>query len=198
MNSGKNRQSTVWDANGVLPPIVKDPANGIEVRSPYLWGIETVAEQFATSPERLRIFMGLLAFRAGLYSAGITKGVQWIDGSFTEDIELIENRPPNDIDVVSFLYVPPDSIPRMILPGSIDLKAHADIKAHFHVDNYYVTLGAPFDEGSVKAVAYWNGLWSHRRNRQWKGYVSVALDADADDALKLKLESMEEAGIHGQ
>ncbi|WP_414651656.1 DUF6932 family protein [Hafnia paralvei] len=33
---------------------------------------------------------------------GLAEGFQWVDGSFTENIELIERRTPNDVDVVTF------------------------------------------------------------------------------------------------
>jgi hypothetical protein len=32
----------------------------------------------------------------------LNQGFQWLDGSFAEQIELLEGRPPKDIDVVSF------------------------------------------------------------------------------------------------
>ncbi|WP_426763559.1 DUF6932 family protein [Hafnia paralvei] len=33
---------------------------------------------------------------------GLAEGFQWVDGSFTENVELIERRTPNDVDVVIF------------------------------------------------------------------------------------------------
>jgi hypothetical protein len=58
--------------------------------------------RFATTPERQAIIAGLLAYRHALHATGLVRGFQWLDGSFAEHVEVIEQRPPNDIDVVTF------------------------------------------------------------------------------------------------
>lgn len=45
---------------------------------------------------------GLLDLRAELTLAGKSDGFQWVDGSFTEDVEVQQGRTPNDVDVVTF------------------------------------------------------------------------------------------------
>jgi len=72
-------------------------------RSPYVVGLLDVVERFATTPERIRILDGLLRFRADLHQTGIVSGFQWLDGSFMEQVEILEHRPPRDLDVVNFL-----------------------------------------------------------------------------------------------
>ena len=54
----------------------------------------------------MAILDGFLRFRELLTQAGFVSGFQWVDGSFLENVEMLENRPPNDLDVVTF-YIPP-------------------------------------------------------------------------------------------
>src|SRR5438128_1228261 len=59
-----------------------------------------------TTPVRENLLFGLLEYRALLVSFGYTQGVQFIDGSFVENVEAREARDPGDIDVFSFLMQP--------------------------------------------------------------------------------------------
>jgi len=45
-------------------------------------------------------------YRAALRDLGLN-GVQWINGSFCEDVERTRGRPPGDIDLVSLIVRPP-------------------------------------------------------------------------------------------
>jgi hypothetical protein len=60
-----------------------------------------VVLRFGNSPERIAILDGLLSYRLALTTAGMVDGFQWLDGSFTEDVETLQRRSPNDIDVVT-------------------------------------------------------------------------------------------------
>ena len=92
-----------WNALGLLPPIDPElPAS--PCRSPYPVSLKDVVMRFSTSPERRAVLKGFLDYRRELHRIGIVDGIQWIDGSFLEDVEMIENRSPRDIDVVSFEY----------------------------------------------------------------------------------------------
>ena len=91
-----------WTSRGVLPSIDPgDPTGGD--RSPYPASLLDVVMRFSTSPERRTILQGLLDYRAALHRMGLVSGFQWLDGSFLENIELLESRSPRDIDVVTFL-----------------------------------------------------------------------------------------------
>jgi hypothetical protein len=48
------------------------------------------------------IIEGLLRLRATLRQAGLDRGFQWVNGSFTEDVETEQRRAPNDIDVAGW------------------------------------------------------------------------------------------------
>ena len=116
----------------------------------------------------------------------MTDGFQWLDGSFLENIEVIEARSPNDLDVVTFFRLPagtsqaeirtraPDAFPQTRAERSV-------FKSVFFVDPYLVNLGAP-PERLVRSSTYWYSVWSHRRDSNWKGYLQIDLNPAADAA----------------
>jgi hypothetical protein len=174
-----------WNGQGVLPAI--DPTGAptsASARSPYRTSLVNVVMHFNTTPERVRILEGFLNYRAALHGLGLVKGFQWLDGSLLENIEAIEQRPPNDIDVVTFYHLPPGKT-----QGDIVTTGQAvlmNTKTQFRVDSYMVELGAPA-ETLVERSRYWYSMWAHRRNGLWKGYIEVDLDPGGDEAAKKNL-----------
>lgn len=140
--------------------------------------------RFGTTPDRLRILDGFLKFRAAIHTAGVIEGFQWIDGSFSEDVERIALRAPNDIDVVTF-FVEPAGIAQAALVSlhplafGFDYATRQSRKETLFVDAVGVSLTSPA-LSLVERSCYWYGLWSHRRNDLWKGYVEVDLDPGQD------------------
>lgn len=175
-----------WNARGVLPPIdQRSPTSA--TRSPYEVSLMDVVTRFATSPERVQILGGFLSYRAALHQLGFLLGFQWLDGSFAEDVEMIERRAPRDIDVVTFVDVPADfQVP--MKPGALN---HGFAKQRFHVDAYIVGLNEMPASDLVGLSAYWYGLWSHRRNQEWKGFLQIALDPATDGAAAAALAQYE-------
>lgn len=167
---------------GVLPPHLGDPRDVTQL-SPYKCTMTEVCERFATSKERIAILEGVLSFREQLLQLGI-KGFQWLDGSFLEDIETQENRPPNDIDMVTFVAEPIDTavLNAAIIGNDPTLLIRAANKAKYHIDHFWMPLGSPPDQ-IVEHSRYWYGLFSHRRDRQWKGMLRVELVGHLDDVL---------------
>lgn len=168
-----------WNTVGLLPPI--NQANPISPeRSPYNVALLDVIMRFATSPDRRQVLLGFLDYRAALHAMGLVNGFQWLDGSFTEQVETLERRPPRDIDVVTFLHTPDDFDPSDAQLEALD---HDTAKARFLVDSYIVELNFLPPEAIVQQSAYWYSMWSHRRNQAWKGYLQIdlnpAYDADA-------------------
>src|SRR5882672_7829456 len=92
-----------FDLDSVLPPHLGDPTEPDEI-SPYPCTTLELCQRFSTSPERIEILKGFLHLRAELRRPGMAEGIQWLDGSFFEDIENSEGRSPNDIDVVTFFW----------------------------------------------------------------------------------------------
>ena len=123
---------------------------------------------------------GFLGFRDALQATGLVEGFQWINGSFLENVEEVEERNPRDIDVVTFFHLPDGEDQESLLQASPRLFDQQAMKADYHVDAYFVQLSTTAPESLVAQSTYWNSLWSHRRNGQWKGYLRVDL-APADE-----------------
>ncbi len=179
--------------SGVLPPF--DPKEGPTIQmatSPYQVTILEVIERFSTSPERIRILQGLLEYRAELRAIGFCDGFQWLDGSFVENVEMLRNRPPKDIDLVTFSYVP---VTIVDMDGLNELMAlnmrlfDPDLaKEAFYCDAYFVTMDLKA-EYIVSQTAYWFGLFTHQRETDlWKGILQVSLQDENDDVASKFLE----------
>lgn len=139
-----------------------------------------VVSRFAVSPERVAILQGLLALRASLQNIGIGQGTQWLDGSFMEDIEALEGRPPGDIDVVTFAPRPVQDAAqrRQLIAANLNVFDSAASKLAFRCDHYFIDTIKPVQIVISDAV-YFIGLFSHRRHTLlWKGLVSVPLNSD--------------------
>jgi hypothetical protein len=166
-----------WTPQQVLPP--NDASNPVSAaRSPYRVNLAEFARIFATSWERCTILKGYLLFRSELHAVGLVDGFQWIDGSFTENVEVLESRAPGDVDVVTFVNDPND-LGAGLAP---DLLIHRWVKANRRTDHYWVELHAIDPPDLVSLSAYWYSMWSHRRNSLWKGFLEVDL-GPANDAL---------------
>lgn len=169
----------------VLPPHLGDPRSPSDL-SPYACTVDEICARFNSSAERLEILRGFLALRSKLFSLGIG-GFHWIDGSFCEDIEAQEGRAPLDIDVVTFVAQPttPLDLANILRPeGLLDRGA---VKATYHVDHFVVSLGSS-PALLVDHSRYWCGLFSHRRDRVWKGMLRLEMtDRTADIAAKTLL-----------
>jgi hypothetical protein len=179
-----------WSNLGILPPICPGVSGSSIERSPYTAEPAGLVDRFGNSPERRRILEGLFKFRAELNRIGIESGFQWIDGSFLEQVELSENRSPNDIDVVTFMNL--SGLDQQTLyqqyPAMFD---RGQTKAKYAVDAYFVELGNPLDKESVRKVSYWYSMWSHRRNGIWKGFVQIDLDTEKDTFAQTLLQELQ-------
>lgn len=186
-----------WSSTGLIPPIDSASPAGPE-RSPYFVALPEVVLRFGTSAERQRILDGFLRYRARLQSAGMTDGFQWLNGNFLENIEVLEGRSPNDLDVVTFFRLQTGVTQTMIRtadPGVFPLSQAERIafKSVFLVDSYFVDLEARSDL-LVRQSAYWYSMWSHRRDTRWKGYLQVDLASAEDGAARSQLLALPAMG----
>lgn len=173
--------------DGILPPFVgpNGPGGAPEDLSPYTTTAAEVVTTLATSAARKTILKGWLKHRAALRVIGLDRGFQWLDGSFVED------KKPQDLDIVSFFYRPPGiqdgSMVARLMQANIRLFARPQVKATYSLDFFPVDLnGTP--EALVSLTRYWLGLFSHRRQDSlWKGMLQVRLEDEADDAAALAL-----------
>jgi hypothetical protein len=175
-----------WNNAGVLPPIRPAAPGSSPDRSPYAVDLVELVDHFSStsSPERVAILGGFLNFRAALHKAGIVRGFQWLDGSFLEQVELLERRPPRDMDVVTFFHLPDGRDQKSLVQGNPGLFDPKALKSTHTMDAYFFVLGDPTEAGHVKRISYWYSLWSHRRDWLWKGFVQVDLDPAQDGAAR--------------
>ena len=180
-----------WDLSGVLTPI---DDNG-EPSSPYEVSLLDVVARLGGSEPRRRLLKGLLDFRARLHDANLDRGFQWIDGSFAENVELIRERPPADIDVVTFFYIPAEHTEESLISTFPELFDHRVVKETHSVDSYFVPMNQVIPQRLISRSAYWNSRWSHRRGDfLWKGYLQVDLSIGQDAEATAELERLDNAG----
>lgn len=170
-----------WSGTGVLPPIRPNATGSSPDRSPYAVDLAMLFDRFATSPERMAILDGLLRFCADLHAAGVTSGFQWLDGSFLEQVEALEERAPRDMDVVMFYELPSGLDQRALLQKHAAKFDHPRIKTSYSIDSYFMMLGDPLNAAFVREISYWYSMWSHRREGLGKGFVQVDLDPSQDN-----------------
>ena len=180
-----------WSPQGVLPPINPLSTTSAD-RSPYEVTLLDVVMHFATSPARYKILQGFLAYRAQLHAMGLQQGFQWVDGSFAEHVELLEQRDPRDVDVVTFLHLPTPFNPT---PAQDLVLDHDHVKAMYRVDAYIVEINLLPPDNLIKKSAYWYSMWSHRRNQTWKGYLQVDLSPGEDAAAQAWLTAYLAGGV---
>lgn len=181
-----------WTAAGVLPPV--DPADPVSpVRSPYRVSLTDFVLRFGTSDERCVVLTGFLKYRDELVKLGVTRGFQWVDGSFLEEVEVLEKRPPNDVDVVTFYHLPTGKNQADLLAANPDLFDPAKVKNNFRADAYTQEMGAS-PEALIASTAYWYSVWSHRRNQLWKGFVEIDLNPTMDAAASALLATLPSKG----
>ena len=182
-----------WNALGVIDPIdlLSPPTSH---RSPYRVSLLEFVDAFGTSSSRVAILKGLLAYRAALRSVGVVAGFQWLDGSFLENVEMLERRDPGDIDVVTFYEMPPGKTqmslrlqnPALFPQNGAELAA---LKQRYRADAYLQVLSAKPAQ-LVAKTAYWYSMWSHRRDLSWKGFVEVDLDGAGDQQVIDRLDEL--------
>lgn len=182
-----------FNSNGLLPPVAGINPAGME-RSPYIVTMTELVHAFGTTPRRKQLLRNLIAYRNLISSGGFTTGLQFIDGSFVEDIEKHSHREPRDIDVFSLLNLPAQyaNSPSLWHQGGYqfweeEIQNQPKNKGRFELDTYAALVEEFPLLGLLKNVLYWYSLFSHQRDTfAWKGFVAVLLDPAQDaDALTL-------------
>jgi hypothetical protein len=178
-----------WTASGALPPCNASSPTGFD-RSPYEIALTDFILRFNTTPERHSLLEGFLRYRQELHKLGLTLGFQWVDGSFLEDVEVVRNRPPHDIDVVTFFRPLANLSQNDLFQLNPALFDPSQAEIAFGVHPFYVQLHAA-DPGQadqlVELSTYWYSMWSHRRNGEWKGYIKLDLAPGSDQAAQANL-----------
>ncbi len=167
--------------NGVLPPFAGTDVTSVAAHSPYRAPLSEVVDRFATSARRIEILKGFFDLRRELKLLGIVNGVQWLDGSFTEQI----SREPNDIDIIT-IFEPPtawsDPAIMAVAESRTDLFDTRESKKKYLCDAYYLDVQGL----NMRILIYWYGLFGHRRTTfEWKGLIEVDLAEDEQAAADL-------------
>jgi len=156
-----------------------DPTNPSQL-SPYPCTTLDLCRKLGTSSERKFILGKFLDFRERLRSEGLTRGFQWLDGSFLENIEVRENRPPKDLDVVTFFWGYDIAFQVNLSMAFPEFGNPTLAKASYSLDHYPVDA-AFSPELTVESTRYWSQLFSHNRLGVWKGILKIDLDTAPDD-----------------
>jgi hypothetical protein len=106
--------------------------------------------------------------------------VQWLDGSFLEDIESQEGRPPRDLDVVTIYWGYSKPFQENLAKSFPEFQDPQFSKKNSLLDHY------PFDAShspwlTVKMSRYWIQLFSHTRKGVWKGMLALDLNTPTAD-----------------
>lgn len=177
-----------FDHNNVTPPHIGSPIDGSQL-SPYSSNILEFSQHFATTNERIEILKGLVSFRKKLNDHGITEGFQWLDGSFTENVEVSLGRPPRDLDIVTFYNhsILSNIQIQEIEDNFTDFFDFEESKTNYKLDHYPVNyFSHPLL--TIESTRYWIQLFSHNRLGVWKGIIKIPLntptiDNEAEDYL---------------
>lgn len=180
-----------FDLRGLLPPFLGADATTPD-RSPYWATMPDLVTAFGTTPHRRQLLRNLITYRELLAQEGYVSGIQFIDGSFVENVEVFANRNPSDIDVFSILNAPPrylndpaawQATGRPFWDAEV---ANRNLnKQRFSLDTYAVL----FEElraqpmNLIGYIIYWYSLFSHQRTTfAWKGFAGLILDPAADQS----------------
>lgn len=170
-----------FDHNYVLPPHLGNPTDSSQL-SPYPTTTLELVTKFSTSKARVNILLKFLEFRLQLQNLKVTSGFQWLDGSFLENTEIAQGRPPNDLDLITVFWGYDDSFLDNLnkqFPAFFDPYLS---KMHFMLDHYTVNFSSPNRQDFVADyLRYWIQLFSHNRLRIWKGMLKIQLDTPTDD-----------------
>lgn len=113
-------------------------------------------------------------------SAGITMGFQWLNGSFTENVEISEGRDPRDLDIVTF-YIGQHNVQGPVIATMLPEFSNPILsKASYLLDHYPVDYGFRPDV-TVELTRYWIQLFTHNRNGIWKGILRIELNTPNED-----------------
>lgn len=144
---------------------------------------------------RQNLLLGLLQYRELLDRCGYTEGIQLVDGSFVENVEIRESRDPGDIDVFSFLVRPSsfrqDSAKWAAVGYPIWVLLLMDPnknKKRFGLDTYGLAVDQNGPLRLIDETIYWYSLFSHKRvTHEWKGFLRVPLNPVDDATAKAAL-----------
>ena len=178
-----------FDMRGLLPPFLGADETS-HARSPYGVTMTELAAGLGTTSHRQGLLRNLITYRQLLANEGYVSGIQFVDGSFVENVEINASRPPSDIDVFSILcrpakYTadPPIWVSNGIPFWQDEIANRVKNKSRFGLDTYALLFEELTPDDLIRNTIYWYSLFSHQRSTlAWKGFVTLSLDPVADQA----------------
>ncbi len=155
--------------------------------TPFRATADEFVQRFLTTSQRQTLLGKWLSHREALRKIGVTDGTQWLNGSFVED------KVPNDIDVVTFFHRPkdPNGLPLNSLSMSAFMQINSplfnrpEVKSAYSLDAFFIDLDASA-RSLVNLTRYYCGLFSHQRTTDlWKGMLEIDL-FDLNEASAVK------------
>ena len=188
-----------FDRTGLIPAFIGTDARTAD-RSPYRVTMVELVDRLGTSSWRRTLLRNLLTYRDMMAGDGYANGIQFIDGSFVENVEVTRGRDPGDIDVFSIVTIPakylanPAEWPVTGFPFWDDeLTNWQKNKDRFHLDTYGIVINTSTVDEFIDGITYWYSLFSHRRDTfDWKGFASVTLDQGGDAAALAELDRLDD------
>lgn len=198
------------DYTGHLPPYLIHP-RWSENMSPYSTNLFEIVKRFGYTKHRRNILKLFIQFRKELYNNGISKGFQWVCGSFITEKEATIRENPIDIDVVTFYSVDKKTNEKMKGDYSNNKPDHflnfKYTKKIWKTDAHYVNLDGEKNESEskvetsrcvIKLASFWFGLFGHTRDdhpvcnyHHWKGMLLIDLNQVGDDLALKEIERRE-------
>lgn len=190
-----------WNSQCIIPPL--NPNVGAlnrgtdSNRSPYKTNLIDVVQTFGTSSERCEILNGFIEYGELLQnSLGIETAIHWLNGSFMQNIEVLESRAPRDIDVVTFFKIPDGETQESLILKCPDAFTHGLIKNKYKVDGYLLPyLGQEITAAHISKISYWYSMWSHQRNGFWKGFLQTDFNPQHFSTAKTMLNKIVREGF---
>ena len=132
----------------------------------------------------MEILGNFLRFRAELQNRGLHVGYQWLDGSFLEDIESYESRPPRDLDLLTIFWGYDLAFLNQLVTDLPAFLTPAISKRDFKLDHFPI-MADESPQATVENARYWVQLFTHRRDGVWKGMLRIELNTPSDDQAAL-------------
>jgi hypothetical protein len=154
-----------FDSRGFLPPYIGQDGTTAD-RSPYSATMTEVVATLGSTRERRELIKGLLGYRTLLERLGYVDGLQFVDGTFAENVEAKEGRPPGDIDVFSFLMRPDHYRLDYSLWTSTGFPEWRNEivnqplnKQRFRLDTYAIAIDQAGPLSTILETTYWYSLF---------------------------------------
>lgn len=179
-----------FEESGILPPYIGETGDE-RIKghlSPYKCDTLELCIRFGTSKERVEILKKLILFRNKMNDENIQYGFQWLYGSFSENIEVTQNRSPEDLDLMTFYRGFTIEELEGLKKSFPDFFSYKKSKKKYALDHTSFFIGVS-PEFTIDILSNSMQLCTHTRSGIWKGIVRIEINTPIKD--KEALEYLE-------